>query len=347
MAQARHRTTSEKEYPLELTTDQRLVIAKWRRGAVLRSARPRSGAVNETILLTLTDGDYVLRGYRHRGEAPIQREHAIIAYVRAHGFPAIGPLPLPDGSTMLQHNGCFFSLFPRAMGEQRPRASLRPSDAAAMGSALARLQRVLRSLPLDASVRRSFPTDCPATLARMDALVSIIASRPKVDPFHAFVLQRLAAKRDALLQLPADAVIDFDALPQQVIHGDYQQGNLFFAGGRVSAVIDWDQTYVAPPAWEVLRSMHLNFAFAPATSLPFLAAFQGELPLTLGELDEAARLYDIKVCHDLWLYETFYLEGNERVRPFLRAARDTPVALAWAGLRAEAIRAASPKRTPR
>ena len=179
-----------------------------------------------------------------------------------------------------------------------------------MGDTLARLQRVLRLLPLDASVRRSFPTNRSATLARMEALAATIASRPDTDPFHAFVLQRLAAQRESLLHLPVDAVIDFGALPQQIIHGDYQQGNLFFANGRVSAVIDWDQTYVAPPAWEVVRTMHLNFAFAPATSLPFLAAYHSASPLTLGDLDEAARLYDIKVCHDLWLYETFYLEGN-------------------------------------
>jgi homoserine kinase type II len=305
----------------------------------MQSALPRSGAVNETILLALTDGDYVLLGYRRREEEPIRREHAIIAHARAHRFPAIGPLPLPDGSTILEHNGRFFSLFPRARGEQRARAALLPSDAAAMGHTLARLQRVLRLLPLDASVRRSFATDRPATPARMDALATIIASRPKVDPMHAFALQRLAAQRAALLNLPADAAIDFDALPQQVIHGDYQQDNLFFAEGRISAVIDWDQTYVAPPAWEALRTMHLNFGFAPATSLPFLAAYQTESPVSLDELDAAARLYDFKVRHDLWLYETFYLDGNGRVRPFLLAARDTPVALEWARLRADALRA--------
>lgn len=342
MAQARQRNTFEKECPLELTADHRLVIAAWRRGAVLQSALPPSGAVNETMLLTLTDGEYVLRGYRHREEGPVKREHAIIAHMGAHGFPAVGPLPLPDGSTLLEHNGRFFSLFPRAKGEQRPRAALRPTDAAAMGHALARLQHVLRLLPLDASVRRTFPTDRAATLARLDSLATTIAARPNSDPLHAFVLQRLTAKRESLHQLPVDAMIDFGALPQQVIHGDYQQDNLFFADGHVSAVIDWDQTYIAPPAWEVQRTMHLNFAFAQSTSLPFLAAYQSEAPLTLAELDEAARLYDLKVRHDLWLYETYYREGNARVRPFLLAARDTPVALEWARLRAETIRVVPP-----
>jgi hypothetical protein len=54
--------------------------------------------------------------------------------------------------------------------------------------------------------------------------------------------------------------------------------------------------------------------------------------------------YDIKVRHDLWLYETFYLEGNARVRPFLLAAWDTPVALGWERLREGAIRSVSPVR---
>lgn len=49
---------------------------------------------------------------------------------------------------------------------------------------------------------------------------------------------------------------DLSSLEQQVIHGDYQEINLFFEDGKVSAVIDWDQSYVAPRASEVVQTLH-------------------------------------------------------------------------------------------
>jgi aminoglycoside/choline kinase family phosphotransferase len=46
-------------------------------------------------------------------------------------------------------------------------------------------------------------------------------------------------------------------LGAQAIHGDYQSTNLFFAEDQLCAIIDWDQAYVASPAWEVMRTLDL------------------------------------------------------------------------------------------
>lgn len=319
-----------------LSEEQRAAVAAWHVGAVLAASVPNSGTVNTTVLLETRDGRYALRAYRHTERGPVAREHAIIAHVRAHGLPAVAPLPLPDGATILERDGRFFALFPCAPGRQVARAELGVGEAAAMGRFLARLHGALNSLPAELATQRPIAIDRARTLARMEHLEAVIRARTDADPVHAAGLARLAAQREWVRQLLPSAAVDFGALEQQVVHGDYQETNLFFAASEVCAVIDWDQTHVRPRAWEVLRTLHYAFAFAPALCRPLLAAYRGVLPLPLEDLDCAAAAYDIKARHDLWLYETFYLERNPRVRPFLLLPAVAPVADQWATLRAGA-----------
>lgn len=317
--------------PRELHT----AFAAWDLGPILASAIPAAGTVNETMLVTTARGRYAVRGYRHPNRQPIEREHAIIAHVRAQRLPAIGPLPLPATTeTILEHNGRFVAVFPHAAGHQRDKADLTPSNAAAMGRTLAHLHRALRSLPPELGFHRTLRADRSVTLARIALIEAVIRSRQPADPIDTVVLQRLAAQQHAVEALPEEATINFGNLPVQVIHGDYQGTNLFFdANGKVSAVIDWDQTYLAPAAWEIARTLHLSFNFAPALSISFLAAYHAENPLPSNELDQAMAAYDVKSRHDLWTCEAFYLDGNARVRRFLQSPEFIPVADQWALVR--------------
>jgi homoserine kinase type II len=148
------------------------------------------------------------------------------------------------------------------------------------------------------------------------------------------VLVQLAERRAWLLTNAGGARVDFQNLDQQVIHGDYQQTNLFFDNGRVSAIIDWDQAYVAPRAWEVVRTLHLVFEFDPGPCHIFLDAYRAEAPLTFVELEVAAAAYSHTRAHDLWPYEAVYLEDNDRARGFLRPGHFVPLSRPWSRLRA-------------
>ncbi len=64
-------------------------------------------------------------------------------------------------------------------------------------------------------------------------------------------------RREWILGAGSAQPANLTALDQQLIHGDYQDTNLFFEHGQVSAIIDWDQTYLAAREWEVVRTMHL------------------------------------------------------------------------------------------
>jgi homoserine kinase type II len=289
--------------------------------------------VNQTVLVTTAIGRYALRSYRHTERTPVAREHAIIAHVRAHGLPAVGPLPLPDGGTILECNGRFHALFPQAPGRQLPRHALGPDEALAMGTCLGRLHRALADLPAAWWVRRTFAVDRDATLAGITRLEVAIQGRPTRDATDAAALAWLRGQRAWLLQRAAEDRLDLTSLAHQPIHGDYQESNLFFAPTRVSAVIDWDQTYAAPRAWEAVRTLHLAFACAPALCVPFLAAYRAVLPLPLVDLDQAVAAYALKAGHDLWVYEEYYLRGNERVRQFFQPGGFASPATHWARLR--------------
>ncbi|MFN8538418.1 MAG: phosphotransferase [Thermomicrobiales bacterium] len=311
----------------------RAVLAAWGIGEVLAAHTPPTGTMNGTTIVATPQGDRIVRAYRHRDRAPIDIEHTIIAHVRAHGLPAVGPLPLPDGTTILEWHGRFFALFPRAEGIQIERSQLGAVEAAAMGRCLARLHRALATLPPSATRLRSFSFDRAAALDGNAQLAALIRGRAARDALDALALAWLAGQREWLLGLLEGDPPDLAALPFQVIHGDYQETNLFFAAGEVCAVIDWDQTYAAPRAWEVLRVLDLALRFMPALCCPFVAAYREVSPLPLAELDLAMAVYARKVGHSLWLYDDYYRKGNTRLAQFFPPDGFISPADAWAALR--------------
>jgi Ser/Thr protein kinase RdoA (MazF antagonist) len=143
--------------PAELEAEA-AIAAAWGVGAIRAAALPDAGTVNRTVLLTTARGRFALRGYRHRDRGPVDREHALIAYAAARGVPAVAPLPLPGGGTVLERGGRCFALFPWAVGRQVARADVGAAEAAAMGAALGRLHLALRGFPPAGLPRRPAPS---------------------------------------------------------------------------------------------------------------------------------------------------------------------------------------------
>ncbi len=303
----------------------------WPLGTVLSATHPMTGTMHQTFLLQTTCGPFVLRGYRHLTRARVAREHALIRFAAAHGLPAPLPVHRVDGSTLWEQTGRFYALFPLASGQQIARAALAAAEIEAMGTFLGRLHQVLQMYPLDQVEARSFTSDLPTTLARIAHLEEAIRTRRDQSETERRALRRLAERR-AWLVRTADDAPTLDGVPSQVIHGDYQETNLFFSTGTISAIIDWDQAYAAPRAWEVLRVFHLVFQFVPAPSQAFLRAYQRVLPLSSADLHVAAACYCHLRTHDLWVYEATYLEGNDRTRAFIHDGPFTPLDERWAQL---------------
>jgi Ser/Thr protein kinase RdoA (MazF antagonist) len=316
-----------------LPTSDLELLGAWNIGPVLATAAPTYGTINRTLLVDAAGGSYVLRAYRHADRTPVEREHAVIAHVCARGLPAVAPIALPSGATILERCGRFYALFPRAPGEQIARSQLAKADFEAVGAFLARVHAALRSFPIAEANQRNFTIDRGAALAEIEQIEAAVRALPRPSETDRWVLRQLAGRRAWLARSPFDALPDISMLEQQVIHGDYQETNLFFQDGRVAAIIDWDQTYVAAREWEIARTLDLVCAFELEASRALLGGYRAAAPLDPAALDPAATAYGLMRAHDLWLYQAIYLTKNQPVRKFIAPGEFVPLVERWAALR--------------
>jgi Ser/Thr protein kinase RdoA (MazF antagonist) len=317
--------------------DPETLCRAWNIAPLLAARVPETGTIHQTLLLETSAGNYALRTYRYPPEKRwrVEAEHALIAYVCTQNIPAMAPLPLPNGDTILEHNSRLHALFPFARGYQTKRGKITSEETIAMGVFLARLHRALHDYPQDKVANRIFSVDHATTLDTISKIEAIIQARPQPEDDDTQALIRLRERRSWLETAQPPDETAFAQIEQQVIHGDYQETNLFFADNTVSAVIDWDQSYAAPRAWEVTRALHYLFQFNPAPCHLFLQSYRRELPLSSEELDITANVYSWIRTHDMWLYEEYYLQGNQRVRQFYSPHAFRPLIERWHALQHE------------
>ena len=290
------------------------------------------GTVNRTVLVQTSGGACALRARRRSDRARAEWDHMVIGWASAWDIPVCRPLPLPSGETVWEEDGCLFALFPLAEGRQVARADLREEEVASAGRCLARIHLAFADFPIAQAWHKAFFFDTGATLQSLARIQEAITARSIQTDADRTAQQHLAGRREWLQEASAlDEPMRrrFDALPFQVVHGDFQKTNLFFGGGEVSTVIDWDQCGVAPRTWEVLRALHLMLDLAAGPCRIFLAAYRGLCLLPDTELLEAAACYGVLADQNLWVYEALYLEGDDRVRPFLTLGGFVPFAARW------------------
>ncbi len=263
----------------------------------------------------------------NRPAADVERELALLAVVRERGIPVPVPLATTDGALLVANGQSTAVLLTHLEGATLADRPDRPTGAL-LGTLLARIHSALEDCPPALAQKRSFAVDRAASLADADDVRNQLVVLPDTaerDRMLAHVQQQRQyiewaspARPDALL-----------TLPQQVIHGDMQLNNVLFRGQQISGVIGWDQAYVAPRAWEVMRAIHLIFDFARKPAESFLAAYRALLPLPTEELDQAAIWYSHLRAHDFWLFRGV-LAGNTALLALLPPKGFTPLIERWA-----------------
>ncbi len=325
-----------------LSPGDHAALSAWRLGPILGATVPATGTVNRTTLVQTSGGAYAFRAYRRRaeGQARAEWEHTAISHAADRGLPVCRPLPLPDGGTVWEGGGELFALFPLAVGRQVRREKLGDGEVTAAGRCLAQVHLAFADFPITQARAKTFAFDTAGTLERLARVEAAITGRATRTDADRAALRHLAGCRQWLQQAAAldeDRQCLFAALPHQVVHGDFQETNLFFNGGDVSAVIDWDQCGVAPRAWEVLRALHLMLGLAPGPCRALLAAYRNLCPLPQRELHEAAACYGVLADQNLWVYEAVYLEGNDRVRRFLTPGAFVPFDARWRDMTSKGV----------
>jgi Ser/Thr protein kinase RdoA (MazF antagonist) len=309
------------------------VLDAWRLEPVEGIAPTALGTMNETFVVTTAVRRLVLRRHRRTERSLVDREHDVIGHARDHGIPAPAAIPTPAGDRVVDHAGRLYSLFSFAPGRQVARDDLIPEHARSMGDMLARVHLALA----DCAFAPPPVADLPSredTLHRLADIVEVIERRPDPGPQEQWALQRLRS-RERWLRSGADPAPPAPAPePVQMIHGDYQESNLFFTGSAVAAVIDWDKAEPAHPADEIVRAMYLSLHLAGSRCAAFLAGYRAIRAVGTELLDRAAARYAFGQAHGLWLYETIYLRGDDRPRQFLQPGTFVPFADKWRAARA-------------
>jgi homoserine kinase type II len=307
------------------------LLQAWPLGNVLHIQRARGGATHRVYRIDAERGAGFLRIYRRPDERVAQREHDLIAYVRAQGLPAPALLRARSGKTLMEHASSLCALYEPAQGQQRRGSELTVAQVSAAAELLARLHRTLATQEDVGYVQWTLRWDGPAWIQRLEHVESQLLERGLQDETDRYALERLRAQREWLAH--PDCVHAYrPRSAAQVVHGDYQDANLFFDGERVSCVIDWEQAAFMPRGYEVARACWFMFRACPEPTLGFLRAYRQHNPLSSAELDDGARAWATFADHHVWPIEEAYLHGNDAARRYIPHAPFRPFLEVWAQL---------------
>ena len=234
-----------------------------------------------------------------------------------------------DGDTIVVEGGRVHALLPLASGVQVERASLSAAHFEAMGRALAEIQSALAGCSRDLVDEQKFCVQADQTIAEINRFLSVIDETPTPDPTDANARERLTSRREWLGKHGEEDIDPFAGFDRQPIHGDYQEGNLFFTGDNISCVIDWDNVSWSPTEWEIARFLDYVVRYNGVKAASFLAGYRALRPISDERLDESIRAYGLYRAHDLWLFREIYDRRNHKARRFLTPGRFKPHYQRW------------------
>ncbi len=218
--------------------DVRALAVAFGLGEVAAWGEVPAGTINSNHWVEAGGRRWFLRVNEGKSEADVRYEAELVAELAARGVATPRPVTA-GGAPLVERNGRWVSVFPWVAGSQRELGAVRPSDARAVGAALARLHRAGAGL----AVR--FAREGIYTTAHIAARVDALAADPRAtgDPDLA---RALADARDEMAWL-SERAGERARAPRGVIHGDLFRDNVLFAGDDLTALLDFEQASLG--AW--------------------------------------------------------------------------------------------------
>lgn len=196
------------------------------------------GGVNSNYHLWAGGHRYFLRVNEGKGEADARFEAAVARYLAEAHFPVAELLPAASGEPFVQHEGKPVMLFAYAPGEEVAREAAGEVHCRRVGEQLGRLH------DLAAGFTAERPN--PYGPARLRGWLDALAPGP-YDPTPS--IEVATGLRLLLEELQGAAALP--GAPSGLVHGDLFVDNVLWIGHRVSAVLDWEMSCVAPFAYDV------------------------------------------------------------------------------------------------
>lgn len=284
------------------------------------ATRLAAGTLNRNYRVPTEGTPLFARCYRadlDRGR--IEREHAITRWVADRDLPAVAPLTLDHGATIEEIDGKRWALFPWIDGRNPTRGEIPPPEAEAMGDMHGRVQQALAAHPESdgrtlKSMRAELAWDSAAsldTLRHLETAATEAGAAPQT-------VAAIGFQRQLIEDGEGRPFSDVAWLPCQLLHGDFHdQQILLDAKSEVVAVVDWELTRIASRVWELLRSLSYSQLLEQEAAADYLRGFRRHVTLSESELRAGLDLWWQTRLHTSWVYEAYFLDGNERVGAFL------------------------------
>lgn len=273
---------------------------------------PLAGGTNNRVYRMATPApgrDYVLHLYEnHADAARLRCESALLAALEEQHLPFAVPAPIPTraGEPFQRLPGAagteaFAALTPFFRGDHPDPGDMARTEAA--GRALATLDIALARVALPAEIARAAPPPMGQLRHRLGLALD-------ADPLAPLVAQGIAdadrARLAALLHtVESEMPALYAALPRQLIHSDYDPGNVLMEGAHVTAILDFEfagpdlrvAELAAPLTWWPARFLGAGREWDVIAA--FGRGYASVLPLTPAELDAIPALLRLRAIGSL------------------------------------------------
>lgn len=225
-------------------------------GPLLRVA-DAGGYANQNLILETGKGSYLAKILREHGPAALRSEALYLEHIVSTGFPCPIYLTGRNGDYLFEGEDQFVALMPFLPGAVSDSISIARIES--LGAALGRLHLIDKG-----------PLTARKTWWRSDFLGDGL--RHAKSRFGDQALSRLEGQIAALPDLEAEG------LPRSIVHGDPWPGNALFDGGRLVALLDWEETTIGFPvldlAYLALHGCLSGQEFEPRQFESLIASYQ-------------------------------------------------------------------------
>lgn len=211
--------------------------------------RPMNSYINRVYELETEEREGIIAKFYRPGRwtrEALQDEQEFVLELADLEIPVIPPLELTDGSTLAEHRGINFALFPKKSG----RAFDEPSDEQweELGRLIARVH----------AVGATHPSRARITMAPRKSTLQNIEFILRSGTLSSELRREYEREARAMVDLIAPM---FEGLETIRIHGDCHRGNIIHRPGESFYLIDFDDMAMGPPVqdfWMLLPDYSLN-----------------------------------------------------------------------------------------
>lgn len=235
----------------------------------------------------------------------------VVAWLGQDGVPVSAPIPASNGQVQLEVDNVSLALQRKIDGMILDASA--SNQVRAAGATLARVHETLAAYPES--------LQSPTLHSPQGTLSSMVRGWLDGDRSHV-PTAALQALEEAI-----DSGLD-DALPTQILHGDFRCTNILWSGTEVSGVLDFDEARIGPRIDELARSAVLLGTqyrdwnpVSAETRSNFLDGYTSVSPLT----SEEVRWWPVLV---LW-YSVVMIPKHEEPSSWSRAALEELSSSTW------------------